>query len=50
MFFSVGRLAFLRRATIEFVFGLLPIIQLTARKTAAFEIDFLCAEPGLVTT
>ena len=47
---SIGRLAFLRRATIEFVFGLKPIIKLTARKAAAFEIDFIRAEPDLFTT
>src|SRR5712671_4622690 len=50
MFFSLGRLAFLRHATIELVFGLQPIIKLTAWKAAAFEIDFICAEPDLFKT
>jgi len=47
MFFSIGRLALLRRATIELVFGLQPIVELIAWKAAAFEIDFICAEPDL---
>ena len=50
MFFSIGRLALLRRATIELVFGLQPIVELIAWKAAAFEIDFICAEPDLLTT
>jgi hypothetical protein len=50
MFFSIGRLAFLRRATIELGFGLQPISKLTAWKAAAFEIDFIWAEPDLFTS
>jgi hypothetical protein len=34
----IGRLASLRRATIKLVFGLQPIIKLSAWKAAAFEI------------
>jgi hypothetical protein len=36
--------------TIELAFGLQPIIKLIAEKAAAFEIDFMCAEPDLFAT
>jgi hypothetical protein len=37
MFFYIGRLALLRLATVEFVFGLQPIVKLIALKAATFE-------------
>jgi hypothetical protein len=50
MSFYIGRLASLRCATINLAFGLQPIIKLIAWKAAAFEIDFICAEPDPFTT
>jgi hypothetical protein len=50
MFFYIGRLASLRCATIELVFGLQPIIKLIAWKAATFEIKFISAEPDVFRT
>src|SRR6266403_5345838 len=44
-------LARLRKpTTFEFAFGLEPIVQLTPRLFAAFEIDFVCATSDFLVT
>ena len=47
---AIGRLAFLCGGTLEFPFGLQPIIKLIPWTEAPFEIDFMCAKTDLFTS